>query len=562
MASKDISPLKPKDLRALLDPQRALRKILNAAVRETNAKTGSFILINPNTGLLDIEAVSGLSERAKRLKLRLGEGITGWVASSGKPLRVGDVTREKRYVSLSKRIRAEMAVPVELEGQVVAVLNVDSNLPDAFTSEHEERLVRLASEAAEWLRTGWEIDQLRVKARQLALLVQMGQVIVSESNLDEALKRITRDACRLMKTKICSLMLLSQDGTELTLQACHGASEDYLRKPNLRASESLVGVVVRRKRPLSVLNVREHQKYRHTEVARSEGLVSMLAVPLIYSDDVLGVLVVYTAHLHRFSNSEIKVLTALADLSAVAIARAQLLARIVDMEHKLRSSERLSALGLLAAEIAHEIRNPLTVMQMLFHSLASSVPLDEAGRRDAEVIADKMKQMNRIVDQTLTFARSSEPVKELVQPTRLFEDISLLVRHKLREHKIDMRVQLAPGTPAFRADRAQIEQALLNLVLNATDAMPQGGQLRLSAFRETREGLDYIQLAVRDSGQGMTREQTDKIFAPFLTYKQSGTGIGLALVLKIVENHQGRMEVDSKPGRGTTFRLLFPLTQN
>jgi signal transduction histidine kinase len=551
--------VKARDLRALLDPQRALRKVLGTAVRETGAKTGSFILINPNTGLLDIEAVRGLSERAKRVKLRMGEGITGWVASSGKPLRVGDVTQEKRYISLSKRIRSEMAVPVELDGQVVAVLNVDSNEVNAFTAEHEETLIHLAAESAEWLRAGWEIDQLRVKAQQLSLLVQMGQVIVSEPNLDEALKRITRDACRLMKTKICSLMLLNPNGSELILRACHGASEDYLSKPNLKSNESLVGVVIRRKKPLTVLNVREHQKYRHTEVARSEGLVSMLAVPMVFADQVLGVIVVYTAHLHRFSNEEIKLLTALADLSAVAIARAQLLSRIVDMEDKLRSSERLSALGLLAAEIAHEIRNPLTVMQMLFHALADTVPLDESGRRDAEVISDKMKQMNRIVDQTLTFARSSEPVKESIEVPRLIEDISLLVRHKLGQQKIEMRTLIAPEIPSFRADRAQIEQAILNLVLNAMDAMPQGGLLRIAAAREVRDGIEYVQLAVRDSGMGMSKVQTEKIFAPFLTYKQTGTGIGLALVIKIVENHQGHMEVDSKPGRGTTFRLRFPV---
>src|SRR3984957_20152487 len=146
-----FSGLRRRDLRSLLHPQKALDRILAAAVRSTRADSGSFILVNPNTGLLDIEASHNLSERAKRVKLRPGEGITGWVATTGKPLRTGDVRKEKRYVSINPRVRSEMAVPVEMRGQVVGLLNVDSKETDAFSETDEERLIDLASEAAQWL---------------------------------------------------------------------------------------------------------------------------------------------------------------------------------------------------------------------------------------------------------------------------------------------------------------------------------------------------------------------------------------------------------------------------
>ena len=155
-----FSGLRRRDLRTLLHPQKALDRILAAAVRSTRADSGSFILVNPNTGLLDIEASHGLSERAKRVKLRPGEGITGWVATTGKPLRTGDVREEKRYVSINAKVRSEMAVPVEMRGQVVGLLNVDSTNVDAFSATDEARLVDMASEAAQWLELAWEIDQL------------------------------------------------------------------------------------------------------------------------------------------------------------------------------------------------------------------------------------------------------------------------------------------------------------------------------------------------------------------------------------------------------------------
>ena len=118
---------------------------------------------------------------------------------------------------------------------------------------------------------------------------------------------------------------------------------------------------------------------------------------------------------------------------------------------------------------------------------------------------------------------------------------------------------MADDLPPFRADRAQVEQVLLNLILNAADAMPNGGHLRLSATLEDLDGEPCVALIIRDNGQGMSPEQIENLFAPFLTYKDSGTGIGLAIVKKIMENHQSKVQVESKVGQGTKFKLLFPI---
>ncbi len=554
-----FSELRRRDLRTLLHPQKALDRILAAAIRSTRADSGSFILINPNSGLLDIEASHNLSERAKKVKLRPGEGITGWVASTGKPLRTGDVRKEKRYVSINAKVRSEMAVPVEMRGQVVGLLNVDSTKTNAFSATDEARLLDMAFEAAQWLELAWEMDQLRLKDRQLTSLVDTAQTIISETNFEEILEQITYQTSRLMKSRLCSVFLLNEDGSELILRACHGGTDSYRLKPNLLTEDSLLGSVVKRRKAIAVVDVGAEKNYSQGDIARKEHIVSMLAVPLIFGEKAVGVLTIYTQQRHRFSNDEIKLLTTLGDLSAVAIEKGRLLARVVDMEEKLRASERLSALGLLAAEIAHEIRNPLTVMQMLFHALVETLQMDATSQRDAELISEKMRQMNRILDQVLSFARSSEPIKELVRAEQLIDDVFLLTRHKLHDQGIEIRNSVTGDLPQFRADRAQVEQVLLNLILNAADAMPEGGILRLGAAQEDYEGAPHIALSVRDNGQGMTPEQIENLFAPFLTYKESGTGIGLAIVKKIMENHQSKMQVDSKIGQGTRFKLFFPL---
>lgn len=548
-----------ENLDVLLDPEGVLRRILTLAVKKVDASSGSLMLLNPNTGSLDIEVAVGLGSTARKAKLRMGEGITGYVATTGKPLRVDDVRKERRYVELNSRIRSEMAVPLILNDQVVGILNVDSTRVAAFCQEHQDELVDLASQAGEWIKLAWDINQLRIKGDQLEALVDMGQVIISENQLDEVLQRIAEDSLRLMKARLCSIMLLSEDGEELSLKAWAGASSAYIQRPNLRVNESLVGVVLKTLKPYTVLNVQENHNYHQTELARQDGLVSLLTVPLIFQDKVLGVLSIYTSRLHRFANEEIRLLTAMAGLSAVAIAKAQLLESIVAAEERLKAAERLSALGWLAAEIAHEIRNPLTVVQMLFHSMVEDLELEAGNAKDAQLISKRLKHMDRVLEQILTFARSAEPELVHLDAEEVIEDLSLLVRLKLNEQHIDLQKVVDGAQLRFWGDRAQIEQAILNLVLNACQAMEPGGLLTLRAREVARKGKTMVAISVKDTGKGIDPKVKEELFEPFLSGRRGGTGLGLALVKKTVEGHGGTLQLRSRLGKGTTIELLFPV---
>ncbi|NJL19219.1 MAG: GAF domain-containing protein, partial [Bdellovibrionaceae bacterium] len=429
-------------------------------------------------------------------------------------MRLDDVRGDRRYVQLNARVRAELAVPLLMKDQVVGILNVDHTRPGAFTRGHEQALTRLAATAGGWIRIAWEINQFRIKGEQLETLVDMGQLIISQDNLENVLRRVAQEARRLMKARLCSLMLLDEEGRELELKAWHGASEAYIRKPNLVVAESLVGVALKRLRPVSVLNVQQHAQYQQTELAREEGLCSLLAVPLVFAERAMGVLCVYTGEPHRFANEEIRVLKAMAGLSAVAIAKARLLERIVDAEEKQKAAERLSALGWLAAEIAHEIRNPLAVVQMLFHAMMEEWRPQGTAARDAALIEEKMRQMNQILERTLNFARSAEPDYQDLDAARILEDLSLLIRLKLAEQRIEIRLKPPEERLRFRGDRTQIEQAILNVVMNACQAMPQGGMLTLSAARLWQRGREWVVLRVRDTGEGMAPERVESLFQP------------------------------------------------
>lgn len=552
-------------IHSTLDPQQALKLILGEAVRLMRASSGSVVLVNPTTGFLEIQASIGLPEQASDLRLRVGEGVTGWVARSGKPARVGDVRSDKRYIPVRGEIRSELAVPFEVGGDVRGVLNVDSDRENAFSAADQELLEAVALQAARVIANTWMYEQLRLKARLFETLVSVSRTINSTLSLDEALLVVTREASLLVKAKMCSLMMLDDSGEFLDLRAHHGAGPDYLNKPRLGTNDSMLGIVVRRKKPLQVENVQVAGRYQHVGVARAEGLVSLLSVPLVFSGQAIGTLNVYTGSPHSFSNEEIRILSAMAELSAIAIEKARLYERIVDVEEQLRQNEKLSALGLLAAEVAHEIRNPLTVMKMLFHSLDLRFPDRDPRNKDVEIMGQKMDLLNRIVEQILDFARSTEPRFSPVALNELIDDLGLLTRHKLRNQGVKLVRDLAAELPEILGDPTQLEQAFLNLTLNAVEAMPQGGQLRISSrLARTRAGASpQVVVEFQDTGEGMSEEQQKRAFTSLLqTTKARGTGIGLAIVGRVVEAHRGTVKIKSEPGQGTTITIQLPVDRD
>ena len=541
-----------------LEPKRVLDLVLREAVATMNATSGSVVLIDPHTQLLEIEAATGLNKNARQLKLAIGRGVTGWVAKTGQPLRVPDVTADVRYISVRKDVRSELAVPLLLEGQLIGVLNVDSTRKNAFSAADEALLVALGNHAAQVIHNSWLHEAVAHNLQRLEALFQVAQSIISSLNLEDILQRVTANACRLMDSKICSLMLLNAERDRLELRACHGASADFLTKPPLPINDSLIGTVVRRRKPLQIYNVQDHQAYRHIELAKQDGLVSLLSVPMVVGETAIGAVSVYSGTAYRYSTQDINILGALANLAAIAITNAQLHEKVVQAEEQLRQTERLSTLGLLAAEVAHEIRNPLTVMKMLFHSLDLKFTGNDPRARDAEVVAEKMEHLNKIVDQLLGYARSTEPRLEQVALNSVVEDVLLLTRQKLQQQRIELRTELAGDLPELRADRGQLEQVCLNLILNAADAMTEGGVLTITT---SHQSTAVVTLTFTDTGVGMTAEQQARLFEPFLTTKARGTGLGLAIVHKIVvEAHNGRIAVTSAPGQGTTLRIELPVS--
>jgi signal transduction histidine kinase len=540
---------------AKLDPHVVLELVLVEAVKRMRATSGSLCLINPNDDVIEIEVAIGLPPEAKKLRLRLGQGITGWVALHGKPVRIANVSKDPRYVPVRSGVRSELAVPLEIEGTVAGVLNVDSNRVAHFTRDDEDLLLALASQASKLIQNAWLYEQVNKKAAQLETLFSIAETILSQTTLDDVLMLITRETCELMGASLCALFLLDDEGNSLVQRALHGTRRQVLEAIVLPVEDSRLGVAINSRKPVYLPDARKSDTFEHMEMAEREGLVSMLAVPLLAGKEALGVLTVYTDSPHRFSNEEIKLLSTLANYSAIAIQRARLHEQTATIEEQLRQKERLSTLGLLAAEFSHEIRNPLTVMKMLLHSLAKTIPEDPQSRKDLDIIMQKIDQLNETTERVLRFSRSSEPKLENVDLNDVVNEVVLLTRHQFRQSRIQIFCALSAEPPLVGGDRLQLEQALLNLVLNAAQALAEDRRIFLSTLILESEGR--CSLEVRDTGKGIEKEKKEKLFQPFFSNKTGGTGLGLPIVKKIVDHHGGEIHWESSES-GTSFKMLFP----
>lgn len=553
------------------DPHEALRLILDEVMRALPATSASIALLNPDSHRLQIEVSRGLPEDSRGLELPLGQGVTGWVALHGRPLVVPDVRSESHYFKVKDAIRSEMAVPMLLDGVVVGVVNVDSENLSAFGDHELKILTLLTGEASKAVGRLWLINQLRIKARQLESLITTGQTLVSKLELQAVLDTATHQALSLISSRLCAVFLLNPGGKSLRLAALAGHDGQRLEyAENLELADSAIGSAIHHKKQIEVLNLARTEEHHFSKLASSAGLASLLCTPILAGDHAIGVLNVYTQQQHRFNNDERRIFSTLANLCAVAVQNTELYARVFASEESLRKNERLTTLGLLAAEIAHEIRNPLTVITLLLDTLDLHFPADDARAQDLAVIREKLGHLGEIVERVLGFSKSGAALQSRLSLGAVIEDTLRLLRLKLEQSKIVPHFHAPPRPLLVDAHKGQLQQVLLNLILNSVHAMPQGGRVDLDLREDVSENGRIVVVTVRDTGPGVPPALRTRIFESFLTARNDGTGLGLAICKRILRDHRGDIELvetsnapaEIPPGgtkEGATFRFWLPM---
>ncbi len=260
----------------------------------------------------------------------------------------------------------------------------------------------------------------------------------------------------------------------------------------------------------------------------------------------------------------------LGQLSATFNAMSAQLDRVRDLEERLRRADRLAALGTMAAGIAHDIRNPLTSIQ-IFSQLVASRPDDLSVREKfSRVVPRELQRVQAVIEDMMELARPLPLQLEPLDLNKALRELLELHEEQLTAQKIQVNQDLAPDLPPILGDSKRLPRCLGNFLSNAIQAMPQGGELKIQTSHleaallpdpaRPAEGLTpVVQVRVRDTGVGIPADRLPKIFDPFYTTKEKGLGMGMAIAHRIIEDHKGTVDVESAVGAGTTFTLCFPV---
>jgi PAS domain S-box-containing protein len=513
----------------------------------------------------------------------------------------------------SRRFAEASVTPVVRDGEVVALAAIARDITERVQLEealkiHQDHLETVVEErTAKLARLNEQLQQeildrrqaqeaLQRRSRELEFLNRIGQALNSSLNLDQVLNTILEETRGLLAATACSVWLIEPGTDELVCQQAVGLGSDTVRGWRLAPGEGLAGQVARTGESLIVPDTRvEDRHFKGVDQEVGTELRSILVLPLRSKDAIMGVIQVLHTETDRFVKENLTLLELLATSAAISIQNAQLYQDLRGQMHVLQEvqavlvrNEKMTALGRLAASIAHEINNPLQSMQNSMLLLREELE----GNRDPDeidyclgVTDDEIDRIAAIVHRMRDFYWTerqgrppaypdSAPVEDFYRLTQeelqavnvrtLLEDVLRLTNKQFQHSDVAIECNWAENLPLPQGNPDYLKQVFLNLTLNAIDAMAaQGGTFLV------RTGLDQLQWedgqlqsAVRiefsDTGEGIPPEILSRLFEPFLTTKPQGSGFGLFTSYKIIEAHKGQIEVESQVGLGTTFRILLP----
>ena len=427
------------------------------------------------------------------------------------------------------------------------------------------------------------VRQALQRARYSEHLAQLGRIAVDSLVPQEVLRQVPLIAAQALEADLAVVFLLEPGRTALRLAGGVGLLDgEGLGAKVANRPDTPQGFVLAQGGPVVVEDYRSEQRFAVPPTYLQAGLVSALAVPLSDRGRPVGTLAVRSREPRRFGDAEMRFLESVANLLGTCLQRAQ-------TEEALNHSQRLEAVGQLTGGIAHDFNNLLTVIQGNLQVLAE-LPAVTGDGFAPQLVAAATRASRRGAELTgklLAFSRRQRLQPASVDVAAMLRSLADMLRRTL-DQRIRIRIEVTADCPDVQADPAQLESALLNIAINARDAMPEGGDLVFEAApltaippalrRELEDGDDptpeglvglegieaplmrYVRIAISDSGTGMPEDVRERAFEPFFTTKQAGrgTGLGLSTVYGFARQSRGAIGIDSTPGHGTTLSLILP----
>jgi signal transduction histidine kinase len=520
-----------------------------------------------------LAAQAGLAERPvqSRAHFAAGEGALGWLMEHLSPLVLPDLLVDPRFRerewAQAEGLVSFVGVPLVLEHTPIGVLLCWSRQRRDFQQEEVALAQALGTSAAVGIRNARLHEETELRLRHTETLVSVSQAVGSTLDLSEVLRRTTREMVRALGADTGMAWLLTPTRDRFVPLVGYHVPKDLLGKAGLAAlkvDDPFFATVGGLKAPVTVTDGTT-RPWSDTSIARFMEHKSLLIQPILWKGELIGAFsVLWVRAAHRFTPEELRLTEGIALQGALAVENSRLyegvkqqMTELKQTQAQLVQSTKLAAIGELAANIAHEINNPLTTVLGFASFIAERLKADDPMREELTLIQEEASRARDIVRDLLQFSRQRDFMPETANLNQVLEQVVTMIRRQGAFGGVTVNEQYAADLPGVEVDVSRIKQVFLNIINNAVYVMPNGGSLTV---RTTASGRG-VRVDFEDTGPGIAPEHRDRIFDPFFTTKPevSGTGLGLSVSLGIVQSHGGTIEVESELGKGTTFTVALPL---
>jgi signal transduction histidine kinase len=509
---------------------------------------------------------SALLSTLNQYRCHIGEGIVGSVAQKRSPqyFTIKDISPRFGclfYPDLDELIenyRGFSFLPLADDSYIYGVLVLCSVSKETLQDSEKVLLSVLSREIGGILRSSELILSSKKRISELAMLSELGKILISNVEPYELLKNLTLMIAKSLNASFVTIRLeyplLKLEAQRFTYGVIDPSVKDYLEQLEESAIKLLRAV-----------------SFKNTVSDQFEGALKfdLFSAPIASKNRVLGTITICgekTTQPYTLEEDGQYVINTIANYISSGLENTLLNTRLrdvvrelTDAQKRLIEQEKFRSLGEMTANIAHEIKNPLVIIGGFAKRLAKKMQIEHTEDKYINIILKEVSRLEAILNEILNYVKESPSVSETCIINDLLDEILYLLSTDTSWERVNIVKEFDSALPPIPCDSQQLKQVLINIFMNAQEAMNGHGKLTIKTARTSHNQLPFISVSITDTGGGINPAVIDNIFNPFFTTKERGTGLGLAISNKIITNHRGHIDIENAAGKGVTFIVHLPL---
>lgn len=544
-----------------------LKQIVVLASNVTDAQVGSIMLLNEQTNSLTIEAAIGLEDKViETTRLSIGESIAGYVAKNGEPLIIDDVENDNRFKRINKErygAASLLCAPLKIKNKVIGIINMaNKENGGVFTKDDLRLLSTFASQAAVAVDDANQFEKKKRRLIEFEILMEITNEVPQLQTFLEFSKTLVTKLNRVFPIDFSiwfnfdseSKMLIADNvtGLEHIPQTASGRIDRQL----ISSDKISIGPI-----NFNEINFDDTSELTNISIKslKSSKFIdgkdqAYVAIPVIKFGEPSYVFFLGSSARSHYSSDDITLAKLVISQSAI----------LFEKEKTILNATRLMTMGNMISEISHDLRRPLTTIKGGLQVIRGKLPDDDVSQNEIfNTVDDEVGRMNELVRELVDFSNPKKYQTEKVDLRNIISKAYDLIAPDFKKKNINYTVQFEDVDWNVIVNKNQIMEVFINLFVNALDAMNNGDSLTVKGLIEqpSHKKFNYLAVKIIDTGCGIKRENLPRIYERYFTTKETGIGLGLAVVERIISAHNGTLKVESVENKGTTFTIYFPINE-